>query len=82
MIIKYPVSTEKSIKLIETENKLVFMVERDATKPQIKKEIEELFNVKIIKVNTTITPDAKKRATVQFSPETPAIDIATKLGLM
>lgn len=82
MIIKHPVSTEKTIKLIESENKIVFVVDRQAKKQAIKQEIEQLFNVKVVKINTITTPDAKKRAIVQFSPETPAIDIATKLGLM
>ncbi len=82
MIIKRPVSTEKSIRIIESENKLVFIVDLKATKTQIKEELEKLFDAKVLRVNTTITPGAEKRATVQFGPETPAIDIATKLGLM
>lgn len=82
IIIKHPVSTEKSVKLIQSENKLVFVVDVSASKPEIKKEIETLFNAKVVKINTLTTPGAKKRAIVQFSDETPAIDIATKLGLM
>lgn len=82
MIIKRPISTEKSIKLIESENKLVFLVDRSARKEAIRKELEEIFGAKVLSVNTVITPNAEKRAVVRFSPETPAIDIATKLGLM
>ena len=82
MIIKYPVSTEKSVKMIQTENKLIFVVDRAATKKEIKEEVERLFNAKVIAINTLTTPAAEKRAIVQFSDETPAIDIATKLGLM
>jgi large subunit ribosomal protein L23 len=82
MIIKHPVSTEKTIKLIESENKIVFVVDRQATKREIKEELERLFSVKVIAINTVTTPEAEKRAIVRFSPETPAIDIATKLGLM
>jgi len=82
IIIKHPVSTEKSVKLIQSENKLVFVVDVSASKPEIKKEIETLFNAKVVKINTLTMPSAKKRAIVQFSDETPAIDIATKLGLM
>ncbi|MFA5142399.1 MAG: 50S ribosomal protein L23 [Candidatus Woesearchaeota archaeon] len=81
-IVKYPVSTEKSIRLMESENKLVFRVEIKASKEEIKKAIEELFNAKVIKINTMITTKGEKRAYVKFSPETPAIDIATQLGLM
>jgi len=40
-VIKYPLSTEKSIRLMEAENKLIFVVDRKAAKKDIKKAIEE-----------------------------------------
>ena len=80
--IKYPISTEKAVRLMELDNKLTFMVERKANKNDIKKEIEKMFNVKVVKVNTLITPLGLKKAYVKLSKETPAIDVATKLGLM
>lgn len=82
LVIKHPVATEKSIRLMESENKLIFVVDEKATKPQIKQAIEETFNVKVDAVHTLHTPDNEKRAYVKFNAETPAIDIATKLGLM
>jgi len=82
MIIKYPLATEKSMRLMESQNKLIFVVDRKATKQQIKQAIEELFNAKVDKVRTLNTPDNKKRAYITFNESTPAIDIATKLGLM
>jgi ribosomal protein uL23 len=81
-LVRNPLSTEKSIKLMEAENKLIFQVEKSATKDAIKKEIESFFKVKVVNVTTRIGPDAKKRAYVRFSNETPAIDIATRLGLI
>ncbi len=81
-IIKYPLSTEKSIRLMESENKLLFVVEKSATKTEIKKAMEALFKCKVRNVNTLINPEGKKVAFVQFGAETPAIDIATNLGLM
>lgn len=81
-VIKYPLSTEKSIRLMESENKLIFMVDRRANKYDIKSAVESLFKVKVIKVNTYIGPDGKKRAYVKLSDENPAIDVATNLGLM
>lgn len=80
-IIKYPVSTEKGIKLMETENKLIFVVENTSTKNQIKKAVEELFKVKVESVNTFIMAGNKK-AYVKISKETPAINVATQLGLI
>ena len=81
-ILKFPLSTEKSIRLMEAENKLVFVVDIKANKKDIKNAAEELFKVKVVSVNTMIAPTGEKRAFIKFSPETPAIDIATKLGMM
>ena len=81
-IIKHPVSTEKSIRLMEAENKLVLVVNKKATKQEIKKAIEEIFKTKVTAVNTFVTQDGQKRAYVKFSMETPAVDIATQLGLI
>lgn len=82
MTIIAPISSEKAIRLMEAENKLVFIVAQKATKADIKEELESMFKVKVKRVNTHIGPDAKKRAYVTFADETPAIDLATKLELM
>jgi ribosomal protein uL23 len=82
MIIKYPLSTEKSIRLMESENKLVFVVDEKANKQEIKKAIEELFNVKVEQVRTHNDFKGRKKAYIKFAADTPAIDLATKLGLM
>ena len=81
-IIKYPLSTEKSIRLMESENKLIFVVNKKSTKKEIKKAIEQMFKVEVVDVNTFISPEGEKRAYVRFSQKNPAIDIATKMGLM
>ena len=81
-VIKYPLSTEKSIRLMESENKLIFVVNSKSTKKEIKKAIEEMFKVAVDDVKTLVTQDCEKRAYVKFSAKNPAIDIATQLGLM
>ncbi len=81
-VIKYPLNTEKSIRLMEAENKLIFVVDLKARKSEIKEAIEKTFKVKVLKINTLVTPKGQKRAYVRLSPETPALDIATDLGLM
>ena len=80
-IVKYPLSTEKSIRLMESQNTLIFAVEIDADKKMIKNAIEEMFKAKIENVRTYIQ-NGEKKAYVKFSNESPAIDIATQLGLM
>jgi len=82
MIIKYPLSTEKTIRLMESDNTLIFIVDKKATKKEIKKAIEDMYNVKIKRVNTAIDTKNRKKAYIKFSDETPAIDLATQLGLM
>jgi len=81
-IIKYPLSTEKSVRLMEAENKLIFVVNKKATKQDIKKAIEEMFKVEVEHVNTFITQAGEKRAYIKFSAKNPAIDIATQMGFM
>ena len=81
-IIKYPLSTEKSIRLMESENKLIFVVDNKSTKKEIKKAIEEMFKVEVDNDNTFVNADGEKRAYVKFSAKNPAIDIATHMGLM
>ena len=81
-IIKYPLATEKAVRLMESENKLIFIVNRKAKKEDIKKAIETAFKVKVNKVNTLITPKGQKKAYARLSVDTPAIDVATQLGLI
>ena len=52
-IIRRPVITEKSTAASE-HNKVVFLVAKAATKPQIKEAVEKLFDVKVKSVNTLV----------------------------
>jgi len=79
--LKYPLATEKAVRIMEVENKLVFRVDEKATKKDIKEAVEELFKVKVIKV-TTLNDRKGKKAYVSLSIDTPAIDVATQLGLI
>lgn len=81
-IIKYPLITEKSINLMQKENKLVFITANSANKKEIKSAIEHLFKARVLTVNTQTLPDCKKKAIVKLAPEKPAMDIITELGLM
>ena len=51
-IIKGPIITEKSNDLLEKENKYTFKVAVEANKVEIKQAIEEIYNVKVLDVNT------------------------------
>ena len=80
-IIKVPIISEKTMKLIEEENKLVFYVDKKSTKTDIKKAIEELFNVEIMEINTLVTPKGQKKAYVKLKDQYDAGEIAANLGI-
>lgn len=81
-IIKYPLTTEKSVKFVEQENKLTFIVDKKSNKLEIMNAIEKMFKVKVIKINTTILTDGTKKAYVKLAKESNARDVITKMGLM
>ena len=60
-IIKGPVITEKSTTLRGDENKYTLFVSLRASKTEIKRAVEELFKVEVIKVNTFNLGGKKKR---------------------
>lgn len=76
-----PVVTEKTVMMIEAQNILTFETSKNKTKEEIKKEIEEVFEVKVEKIRTLIKGN-KKYAYVKLKKEFLAIDLATKLGMM
>jgi large subunit ribosomal protein L23 len=60
-IIKAPIITEQSTKLIESQNKYTFKVDKKANKVEIKKAVEAIFEVKVLSVNTVnVLPKYKK----------------------
>ena len=74
-------STEKIVRQIEADNVLVFVVDRAINKKQVRDEVESLFDVKVAKVRTH-TLKNKKLAYVKLKSDYPAMDVATKLGMM
>ena len=81
-VLQYPITNEKAIGLIELKNTLMFVVTSQATKPEIKKEVEALFGVKVARVNTLITPTGVKRAFVKLKEGYKADDVAAKLKIV
>ncbi|MHA1372299.1 MAG: 50S ribosomal protein L23 [Promethearchaeota archaeon] len=80
-ILKRPVITESTFNLIEDQNKLVFMVDRRANKKMIQEAIEQIYKVKVKKINTLITPRGEKKAFITLDPKFSAAEIATKIGI-
>ena len=76
-----PITTEKAVRLIELENTLEIEADRRDDKNKIRKEFEEMFNVKVDSIRTNIRLN-KKYAYLKLNKKYPAIDIATKLGMI
>jgi len=81
-VIRYPLMTEVTSRILETENKLVFIVNTAATKTDIKKAVEQLYEVVVEKVNVVITSKGQKKAFVKLHPDYKAVDVAIKLGIL
>ena len=81
-VISYPLMTESASLMVERDNKLIFVVNLKASKSDIKKAVEELYEVKVSKVNLLVTPQGIKKAFVKLTPEFKASDVAIKLGIL
>jgi len=81
-VIYYPLMTESASLMVEKDNKLIFIVNLKAGKADVKKAVEELYEVKVAKITMLITPQAQKKAFVKLTPEYKASDVAIKLGIL
>lgn len=80
MLLK-PITSEKAVRMIDIDNTLLFETDMRWDKLEIQKEIEKTFSVKVIAVRTMIKGN-RKFAYVKLAKENPAIDVATKLGMI
>jgi len=81
-VILYPLMTEVASRILESENKLVFAVNQQATKKDIKNAVERLYEVRVEKVNVVFTHKGIKKAFVRLHPDYKASDVAIKLGIL
>ncbi|XP_045865620.1 60S ribosomal protein L23a-like [Meles meles] len=81
-IIKFPLTTESAMKKTEDNNTLVFIVDVEANKHQIKQAVKMLYDIDVAKVNTLIRPDGEKKAYIQLVPDYDALDVANKIGII
>lgn len=76
-----PLVTEKAVMLIESQNTLTFKADKKMNKTEMKKEIESLFGVKVDKVRVLVK-GSHKYFYVKLKKDFPAIDVATKIGMI
>ncbi|WP_066413506.1 50S ribosomal protein L23 [Halorubrum aethiopicum] len=80
-LIEHPLVTEQAMNEMDFKNKLLFLVDIDATKPEIRDEVAERYDVTVTDVNTQVTSKGKKKATVTLSEEDDATDVASRIGV-
>lgn len=80
-VIVHPLITEKSVATMERDNILTFIVTMGSNKQDIYNAVEELYEVEVEKVSTTILSSGKKKAYVKLKEEYPADEVATKIGV-
>jgi len=81
-VIFYPLMTESASLMVERENKLIFVVNLKAGKGDVKRAVEQLYEVKVDRVTVLVTPQGEKKAFVKLKPEYKASDVAIKLGIL
>lgn len=79
-ILLHPYVTEKTLLQMERENKLEFVVKKDARKPEIKAAFEQRYNVKVADVATKTVKDGK-HAIIKLAPGYRAEDIGMRIGI-
>lgn len=80
--VKHPLVTEKTLMLLEKQNKIVLIVDNAANKTLIKQLIKKHLGLKVKKVNTLITPTFEKKAVITFFTKDDAMKAATMLGII
>jgi large subunit ribosomal protein L23 len=81
-VIFYPLMTESASLMVEKDNKLIFVVNLKAGKSDVKRAVEQLYEVKVARITVLITPQGEKKAFVKLKPEYKASDVAIKLGIL
>ena len=81
-VVKYPLLSEDAVTLLESENKITFIVDIQSDKHDIKRAVQELYEVKVRDVKTLITPEGEKKAFVRLMPDFKASDLAVRLGIL
>ena len=80
-LLRRPYVTERTFDQIEKENKICFVVDDKASKPQIARAFEALYEAKVESVNTVRTVKGKK-AFVRLLEANKAAELASKMGLV
>jgi large subunit ribosomal protein L23 len=81
-VVLYPLMTESASLMVEKGNKLIFIVNPKSGKSDVKRAVEELYDVKVVRVTVQMTPRGEKKAFVKLDAAFKASDVAIKLGIL
>jgi ribosomal protein L23 len=81
-VIVHPLITEKAVGMIESENKLCFVVSRGATRQNVRETVEKEHGVKVDSVRILNDRKGRKKAIVKINKQFKADEIATKRGVL
>lgn len=81
-VLRFVLMTEKAVQMIESQNKLVFIVDRRSGKKEIKQAAEAAFQSSVKHVNTMIDQLGRKKAFIKFREPGQAGEIAIRLGII
>jgi len=86
-ILLHPYVTEKTLNMLQgtaaqdlKDNRLEFLVRRQATRSEVKRAFEDLFQVKVAKVNTFVRKDGK-HAIIKLKAGFSAEEIGMRIGV-
>jgi len=80
-VIRFPHMTEKAMDDLDFDNKLQFMVDTAASKPEIAEAVGAQFDVEVVNVTTQVTPGGDKKAVVELSEDDDADEVASRIGV-
>ncbi len=81
-ILRFVLMTEKCVRIIESENKLTFIVNRSASKTEVKRAFEEVFKLNVIGVNVNNDQKNRKKAFIRLKDPGAATELAVRLGII
>ena len=80
-VLKHPHVTEKAMNDMDFDNKLQFIVDSEAAKPEITDAIEAQYEVSIESITTQNTMNGEKKAVVRLSEDDDAQEVASRIGV-
>lgn len=77
-----PLTIESTMNRVEDNSTLVCVMDVKASEHQIRQAVRRLSDIDVANVDTLIKPHGEKKAYIQPSPDSNALDVAHKIGII